>query len=58
VGIRKRWEAGVADARRVLKAAPWEADVDPIEGFYLHELKRETMDEPASPIAQLQMAAK
>ena len=39
-GIRKRWEAGLADARRALEAAPWEADVDPIEGFYLHELKR------------------
>ena len=48
-GIRKRWEAGLADARRALEAAPWEADVDPIEGFYLHELKDGTMDEPANP---------
>jgi NTE family protein len=39
-GIRRRWEAGLADARKSLEAAPWEADVDPIEGFYLHELKQ------------------
>jgi len=57
-GIRKRWEAGLADARRALSAAPWEADVDPIEGFYLHELKDGKMDDPWSPMmAQLRAAA-
>ena len=44
-GIRKRWEAGLADARRALKAAPWEADVNPIQGFYLHELDRGVISE-------------
>src|SRR5262249_29264167 len=42
-GIQRRWAAGLSDARRALKAAPWEADIDPIEGFYLHELERESM---------------
>jgi len=58
-GIRKRWEAGLADARRALEAAPWEAEVDPIDGFYLHELKDGLMGEPANPapIAPLKMAA-
>jgi NTE family protein len=51
-GIRKRWDAGLADARQALQSAPWEADVDPIEGFYLHELRRETMRQPADrPLA-------
>jgi NTE family protein len=36
-GIRTRWQAGLADTRRVLQAAPWEEPVDPIEGFILHE---------------------
>src|SRR5262249_12458897 len=42
-GIRKRWDAGLADARRALEAAPWEADVDPIECFYLHALNRKPL---------------
>jgi NTE family protein len=58
-GIRKRWEAGLADARKALEAAPWEADVDPIEGFYLHELERGAMveTEKPAPLAQFKMAA-
>ncbi len=36
-GICARWEAGYADTKRVLVAAPWSAPVDPIEGFVLHE---------------------
>ena len=47
-GIRKRWEAGLADARKALKAAPWEAGVDPIEGFYLHEMREGAMVEKAA----------
>jgi NTE family protein len=44
-GIRARWKAGYADASYVLSAAPWEKDVDPVEGFYLHELRRMAMPE-------------
>jgi NTE family protein len=36
-GIRTRWEAGYADTMRTLETAPWRADVDPLEGFVLHE---------------------
>jgi NTE family protein len=58
-GICKRWEAGFSDARKALEAAPWEADVDPIEGFYLHELKWGTMveTEKPAPLPLLEMAA-
>jgi NTE family protein len=36
-GIRARREAGYADTLRTLEAAPWREDVDPLEGFVLHE---------------------
>src|SRR3954447_15292073 len=36
-GIRRRWDTGYADTQRVLAQAPWTADVDPLEGFILHE---------------------
>jgi NTE family protein len=42
-GIRMRWNAGYLDTKHVLARAPWEQDVDPIEGFYLHELRRMSM---------------
>jgi len=42
-GIRARWEAGLVDTRRALAARPWEQAGDPLEGFVLHELRRETM---------------
>ena len=42
-GIRNRWNAGYLDAQQVIGTAPWEQDVDPIEGFYLHELRRMSM---------------
>jgi NTE family protein len=48
-GIRKRWDAGLADARQALEAATWDAPVDPIEGFYLHEPRRETISERVDP---------
>jgi NTE family protein len=36
-GIRERWDAGYADTVRVLAQAPWTHEVDPTEGFILHE---------------------
>src|SRR3954453_5907157 len=36
-GIRARWQAGYADTMRVLERAPWRDEVDPLEGFILHE---------------------
>jgi NTE family protein len=36
-GIRARREAGYADTMRTLEAAPWRDEVDPLEGFVLHE---------------------
>jgi NTE family protein len=47
-GIRARWEAGLVDTRRALAARPWEQTADPLEGFVLHELRRE-----AAPVAGL-----
>lgn len=41
-GIRCRWMAGYENARRVFADAPWDAKVDPIEGFYLHECRPAT----------------
>lgn len=36
-GIRERWAAGLEHTRAVLEARPWETEVDPLEGFILHE---------------------
>ncbi|QBB72626.1 patatin-like phospholipase family protein [Pseudolysobacter antarcticus] len=36
-GIRARREAGYAETRRIIEAAPWTAPVDPIEGMVVHE---------------------
>ena len=41
-GIRFRCEAGVADARRMIERAPWQAPVDPMEGVIVHELSART----------------
>jgi NTE family protein len=38
-GIRTRWTAGYDDTRRMIAAAPWQREVDPLEGFHLHELR-------------------
>lgn len=38
--IKERWEAGYEATMRMLEAAPWEAEVDPLEGFFLHEPMR------------------
>ena len=36
-GIRARWQAGHAEARRVLALAPWRWPVDPMEGVVIHD---------------------
>jgi NTE family protein len=36
-GIRRRWEAGIADTSRVLAKAPWEAEYDQLDSVILHE---------------------
>ena len=36
-GIRMRWEAGYESTIRALRRAPWQRDVDPLEGVVLHE---------------------
>jgi NTE family protein len=36
-GIRARWDAGYADALRVLRQQPWTHAFDPIEGLILHD---------------------
>jgi NTE family protein len=36
-GVRRRWQAGLADTRRVLAGRPWEAECDPLAGVVLHE---------------------
>jgi NTE family protein len=51
-GIRTRWAAGYADTQRVLATAPWEAPVDPIEGFILHEANAGVMRDEQVPANQ------
>jgi NTE family protein len=41
-GIKARWEAGLGDARRIIRNAPWRGDVDPLAGFSLHECRPAT----------------
>jgi NTE family protein len=36
-GIRARWQAGYADARRMVEAAPWTIPVDPMDGVIVHD---------------------
>ena len=43
-GIAKRWQAGLDDTRRLLEQAPWEEKADALEGFVLHEVRRDTTD--------------
>lgn len=43
-GIRTRWTAGYDDTRRMIAKAPWQREVDPLEGFHLHELRPMEMD--------------
>jgi NTE family protein len=41
-GIGARWQAGLADTRRMIERAPWERDADPMEGVIVHELSART----------------
>ena len=41
-GIAFRCEAGLADARRMIERAPWQAPVDSMEGVIVHELSART----------------
>ena len=36
-GIRARWQAGYADAKRMIKRAPWARELDPTEGVVIHD---------------------
>lgn len=36
-GIRRRWAAGYASARRSVEQAPWRAPFGPLDGVTLHE---------------------
>lgn len=36
-GIRRRWDAGLADARSALERAAWRGEFDSLEGVILHE---------------------
>ena len=36
-GIRTRWQAGYAHAQRALAEKPWEREVDPLQGIFIHE---------------------
>src|SRR3712207_757794 len=42
-GIRRRWDAGYADALRVLDQRPWTHAFDPIEGLVLHDTEAGTI---------------
>jgi NTE family protein len=42
-GIRRRWDAGYADALRVLDQRPWRRASDPIEGLVLHDTEAGTI---------------
>lgn len=46
-GIKSRWDAGYADTVRVLEQRPWTHEVDPLEGFILHEATAGTMTKEA-----------
>ena len=41
-GIRRRWQAGLDDARRIIERAPWRAPFDSIAGVVVHELSART----------------
>ena len=59
-GIRKRWEAGYADALRAVERKPWQGDFDPLEGVILHEpaddMPTPELASPAVPMRALSAA--
>ncbi|MFO1313261.1 MAG: patatin-like phospholipase family protein [Burkholderiales bacterium] len=36
-GIHARWQAGYADAKRMIRRSPWQKPVDPTEGVIIHD---------------------
>jgi NTE family protein len=52
-GIRRRWDAGHSDTQRVLAQAPWTGDVDPLEGFILHEAAGGVMTHETPEVGEL-----
>ena len=48
-GIAARWQAGYENTQSVIARAPWLDEVDPMEGFVLHEaMGSETMETVAA----------
>jgi NTE family protein len=47
-GIRARWQAGYNDTKAMLKRAPWNQPVDPIDGVVVHD----PVTRAAAPIAR------
>jgi len=41
-GIQSRWDAGYADAKRAIALAPWQDEMDPIEGIAVHRTRAES----------------
>jgi NTE family protein len=39
-GIHTRWQAGYADARRMLEQKPWLCDLDPLQAVVVHQTDR------------------
>lgn len=37
-GIRNRWNAGYASARRAIQQSPWQGEFGPLDGIVLHEV--------------------
>ena len=37
-GIRTRFQSGLEEGKRVIRAAPWQKVVDPMEGVVIHDL--------------------
>src|SRR2546425_2844987 len=47
-GIHSRWQAGYTDTHAMLRRAPWNRPVDPIDGVVIHD----PVDRPTMPIAR------
>ena len=46
-GIRTRWEAGYANARRAIDQAPWQGEFGPLDGVILHEPRADNAPQSA-----------